>query len=292
MSKKIAVSLKNFSVKINGEYLLKDINYDFEANKIHYIAGPSGCGKTLLISHFNGLMTSQEGSIEILGEKINVKKNGKIKKIKDLRKKICLVFQFAEYQLFKKTILKDIIFGPSNFGISKKEATERAKKYINLVGLNETFLNRDPFGLSGGQKRRVAIAGVLAIEPDILVFDEPTGGLDPEGEKEILRIFLKLKELGKTIIVVTHSMNLALEIADNIVVMNNKTIVKAGEPYTIFSDKQLTDETKLFIPHVYKFIEELVQTNKKYEKIFDMKPRNYEQLAQCIVKLKGGKKKK
>ncbi|MDR0752735.1 MAG: ATP-binding cassette domain-containing protein [Mycoplasmataceae bacterium] len=281
---KIALELKNFSVYFENEPFLENLNYKFEKGKIHYIVGPSGCGKTVLITHFNGLMTSKHGLIEVFNVPLILKKN-KIKNVKYIRSKIGMVFQFAEYQLFKKTILKDIIFGPMNFGVKKEDAIERAKKYIKLVGLDESFLSRDPFGLSGGQKRRVAVAGILAIEPDILIFDEPTAGLDPNGEKDFLEIFKILKKMGKTIIVVTHSMNLAIEVADNLVVINEGKIVKDGDIYDIFSDEELIVKTNLSIPLIYKTIKLLSEKNDDFKKLFELRPRTISELAKNISEI-------
>ena len=199
--------------KHNQFTLLSRLNLNFFSNKIYFIVGDSGVGKTTLIHHLNGLLKSSDGDIFVEDIAI-LGKNRKIKDVKKLRKLISIVFQFPEYQLFKSTVEDDIIFGPLNFGFKKTEAQKMAKFYLNMVGLNDTFLDACPFNLSGGQKRRVAIAGILAIEPKIIIFDEPTAGLDPKGEKQIIEIIKKLKNKGKTIIVVSHAMDIALEIAD------------------------------------------------------------------------------
>jgi energy-coupling factor transport system ATP-binding protein len=294
---KYAIELEDFTVKFNessdGEVVLfNKVNYQFEKGKIHFIVGPSGCGKTTLISHFNGLLLPTAGSVKVLGEKIIVR-HKKVKQVKKIRAKIGMVLQFAEYQLFKPTIEKDIIFGPMNFGIKKDEAKKRAKKYIADVGLDESFLPRNPFGLSGGQKRRVAIAGILAIDPDILVFDEPTAGLDPKGENDILNIIEQLKARGKTIFVVTHTMNHALAIADNIVVINNGAIVKTGTTYEIFADKRLVNDVGLSIPSIINTINMLVKNDSRFKQLLVSCPRNIPQLVHQIYKIidgKGGKK--
>jgi energy-coupling factor transport system ATP-binding protein len=289
----IAIKLIDFSVIFDKdkkeEYkLLENLNYSFEANKIHFIAGNSGSGKTVLISHFNGLEKSNYGKICIFDKPIIIKRK-KIKNIKDIRKRIGMVFQFAEYQLFKSTIEKDICFGPLNFNFSKEVAEKRAKKYIKEVGLDVSFLSRNPFGLSGGQKRRVAIAGILAIEPDILVFDEPTAGLDPDGEKEMMRIFQNLKESGKTIIIVTHSMNQAIEIGDNVVVLGDGKILKSGDTYEIFQDEDVVKKASLSVPLIFKTIKKLINKNQKYKKLLEFKPRTIEELVKGINKINGGK---
>jgi energy-coupling factor transport system ATP-binding protein len=268
VSKNSAISLKDLSIIFNEKTkeefkLLDNINYEFKKNKIHFIVGPSGCGKTVLASHLNGLMITKHGTININGEPIVIKRN-KIKNVMKLRKTIGMCFQFAEYQLFKKTIEKDIMFGPLNFGVKKHVAKVKAGECLSLVGIPASFLQRNPFGLSGGQKRRVAIAGILAYDPDILVFDEPTAGLDPQGEKEIKRIICDLKKLGKTIIVITHTMNHALDIGDNIVVLGNKKVLKDGNIYDIFADKELIANTQLSTPSVIDVIEKLVKKDSKF----------------------------
>jgi energy-coupling factor transport system ATP-binding protein len=282
-----AVTLTNFSIvfnkgKTNESVLIDNLNYQFEQNKIHFIVGPSGCGKTTLISYFNGLNVPENKTITIFDRPIIVKRNKKIKRVKSLRSKIGMVFQFAEYQLFKSTIEKDIIFGPLNFGVKNKEAKKNAAEMIERVGLNQSFLPRNPFGLSGGQKRRVAIAGILAINTDIIIFDEPTAGLDPKGEQDMLNLFVKLKSQGKTIIVVTHSMNHALQIADNVVVINHNKIVKTGDIYDVFADKKVVNEANLYTPLVIQIVDKLIHHNKKYAVLYRMRPRNEFELIKCV----------
>ncbi|MDR2568515.1 MAG: ATP-binding cassette domain-containing protein [Mycoplasmataceae bacterium] len=285
----IAFEIKDITIVLNKntpvQYtIIENLSYKFEKGKIYYICGPAGCGKTLLITHFNGLMIPEKGEIFINNEKMIVKK-GKIKNVKKVRKQIGMVFQFAEYQLFKSTIEKDIMFGPLNFGIKKARAKELAAEKLKLVGMDEVFLKRNPFGLSGGQKRRVAIAGVLASDPDILVFDEPSAGLDPNGEKEILGIITKLKEMGKTIIVVTHVLDHALEVADKLLVINEKKIAKEGDVYDIFLDTELTKNTQLSTPKIIKIIFELMKKDKKYNKLYDLKPRTVKELVTYIKEI-------
>jgi energy-coupling factor transport system ATP-binding protein len=193
-----------------------------------------------------------------------------------------MVFQFPEYQLFKSTIEKDIIFGPIALGINKKQALINAKKYINLVGLDESFLPRSPFDLSGGQKRRVAIAGILAIEPDILVLDEPTAGLDPHGEREMIDIIKQYKNTGKTVIIISHVMDHVLEIADEMIILGNKKILVAGKPYDVFTNNEILTKTTLNKPKIINTIETLVEKDKRFNKLFDIQPRTVEQLANAI----------
>lgn len=291
VEKENAIEISNLFIRdiYTNKYIIEDLNYQFEKGKIHYICGPANVGKTVLISHFNGLLIPEKGNITIMNTPIKYKKR-KIKNVKDIRKNISLVFQFAEYQLFKSTIQDDIIFGPRNFGVKKNAAIEEAKKVIKMVGLDETFLPRSPFELSGGQKRRVAIAGVLAINSNILVFDEPGAGLDPKGEEDILKIMLDLKKQGKTIIIVSHSVNNIIQIADNIVVLKDKKIVKTGSPYEIFTDKELIASTNMDTPLIISLIEKLIASNKIYNSLYEYKPRTIKELVAAIYKIYEQKK--
>jgi energy-coupling factor transport system ATP-binding protein len=286
---KYAITVDNlkiiFDEKTSEETLLLDnFSYKFEKNKIYFIIGNSGSGKTSLVSHFNGLLKSRYGNLQI-GEIPILAKKRKIKQFKKLRKTVGMVFQFPEYQLFKDTVEKDIIFGPVNLGEPKKNARVKAEKYLNKMGLTSDFLQRSPFGLSGGQKRRVAIAGILAIEPDILVFDEPTAGLDPAGEKEMLKIIQDLKHDGKTIFVITHVMDQVLALGDDVIVLDNKEIAAHGSPYEIFTNEKLLSSTTLAIPKIIDVIKKLAKLDSKYNVLFDIKPKNVDELANAITKI-------
>ena len=177
--------------------------------------------------------------------------------LKPLRKKAGLVFQFPEYQLFEETILKDIIFGPKNFGVNEEEAIEIAKETLELVGLDESYLEKSPFDLSGGQKRRVAIAGILAMNPDILILDEPTAGLDPQGAKEMLNLFQKINQQGKTVILVSHDMNQVLEYCDDVVVMNKGRVEKHVTVDELFRETEYLTSLSIDLPMITSFILEL-----------------------------------
>ncbi|MDE6473026.1 MAG: ATP-binding cassette domain-containing protein, partial [Ureaplasma sp.] len=209
----------------------------------------------------------------------------KIKNFKELRREIGMVFQFPEYQLFKDTIEKDIMFGPIALGIKKDEAKKRAKFYLNKLDMGDEYLPRNPFGLSGGQKRRVAIAGILAIETDILIFDEPTAGLDPVGEQETMKMIKEIQETGKTIFVITHTMDHVLEIADEVIVLNDGEIIKHGDPYSIFLDESIVKSTSIDTPKVIKTIKKLIDKDKRFEKLIDYKPKTTEELNNAIVDL-------
>ncbi|MBQ6970063.1 ATP-binding cassette domain-containing protein [bacterium] len=275
-----------FNPKTSAEYvLLKDINFQFNENKVYFIIGESGSGKTTLITHLNGIMKSKFGDIFVKEYAILGKKR-KIKQIKKLRKVISMVLQFPEYQLFKETVEKDIMFGPVNLGVDKKIAQEKAKFYLNKMGLDDSYLQKSPFALSGGQKRRVAIAGILAIEPDILIFDEPTAGLDPNGEREMLNIITELKKNGKTVIVVSHKMDHALAIGDEIIVLKDHKIFAHAKPYDIFTNsKIINSSSRLLVPKVIDVINKLVKINPKFNILFKLQPKNVHELAKMLAQI-------
>lgn len=234
---------------------LKDVSLKIPQGSFTALIGHTGSGKSTLIQHINALLLPSNGEVDIdefvicAGEKTEV--------LKPLRKKAGLVFQFPEYQLFEETIEKDIIFGPTNFGMSEEEAKERAGKVLKLVGLDESYLERSPFELSGGQKRRVAIAGILAMEPDILVLDEPTAGLDPQGAKEMLELFKKFQESGKTVIMVSHDMNHVLQYCDHVVVMNHGEVERYCDVDELFSERDYLESMSIDLPVITDFIQEL-----------------------------------
>ena len=177
--------------------------------------------------------------------------------MKPLRQKVGLVFQFPEYQLFEETIEKDIMFGPINFGVEESEAKERTKDALIQVGLDESYLEKSPFDLSGGQKRRVAIAGILVMQPDVLVLDEPTAGLDPQGAKEMMQLFKQLHENGTTIILVTHDMNHVLNYCDHAVVMSEGRILKSGTVNDIFKEVDILSNLSIELPLITQLIHDL-----------------------------------
>ncbi|MDR0739353.1 MAG: ATP-binding cassette domain-containing protein [Mycoplasmataceae bacterium] len=273
----------------NELVVLNDFSFKFQKNKIYFIVGNSGSGKTTLISHFNGLLKSKYGNLTV-GNQTILGKDRKIKNFKILRKTCGMVFQFPEYQLFKDTIEKDIIFGPINLGEKKDEAKVKAKKYLNMLGLDDSFLQRSPFDLSGGQKRRVAIAGILAIEPEILVFDEPTAGLDPAGEKEMLEIIKNYHKEGKTIIVITHVMDQVLALADEVLVLHNKALLASGSSYEIFTNSSLMQTTTLDLPKVIDTIKNLTHLDNRFQQLYNIKPRTVDELAIAIKNIKEGAK--
>ncbi|MFS0780035.1 energy-coupling factor ABC transporter ATP-binding protein [Neobacillus sp. 3P2-tot-E-2] len=231
---------------------IKDVSIEIPTGTYMALIGHTGSGKSTVLQHLNALLLPTEGTVVIGNHEVKAKQ--KNKNLRKIRQKVGIVFQFPEHQLFEETVEKDIIFGPMNFGVSEAEAKERARLALQQVGLSEEILEKSPFDLSGGQMRRVAIAGVLAMEPDCLVLDEPTAGLDPRGRKEIMDMFYSLhKERNLSTILVTHSMEDAARYADQIVIMQQGHVVKQGTPLEIFSSVSELVEMGLDVPEVVRF---------------------------------------
>jgi energy-coupling factor transport system ATP-binding protein len=231
---------------------LNDITIEVTPGTFTAIIGHTGSGKSTLIQHLNALLLPQEGNIEI--DDFNID-NRKTVRLKLLRKKVGVVFQFPEQQLFEETVLKDIMFGPINFGLSKKDAMKVAVETASLIGLDKDILNKSPFELSGGQMRKVAIAGILASKPSILVLDEPTAGLDPRGKKQLMELIRKLnKEDGITIILVTHNMEDALKYADKFIVMHEGKVLFNGGNEIFICEHELLSKANLAIPFPLSFL--------------------------------------
>ena len=234
---------------------LNDISFEIKDNSITTLIGHTGSGKSTLIQMLNALELPESGTIEVDNFVITPNKR-KNKDIKGLRKHIASIFQFPEYQLFEETVEKDVAFGLKNYGVKEDEALEKAHEALALVGLDESFYQRSPFELSGGEKRRVAIAGILVLNPDILILDEPTAGLDPNGTKIILELIQDLHKNGKTIILVTHDMNVVLNLATDVVVLKEGKLVFQGSPHDLFS--LTSDDLSLDVPPLYAFAHELI----------------------------------
>ncbi|WP_282139288.1 energy-coupling factor ABC transporter ATP-binding protein [Rossellomorea aquimaris] len=231
---------------------IQDIDLTIPTGQFLAVIGHTGSGKSTLLQHLNGLLKPTEGVVQVGEHQIKAKQ--KAKSLKPVRQKVGIVFQFPEHQLFEETVLKDICYGPMNFGVSEEEAIRRAKELIVKVGLSEEVLNKSPFDLSGGQMRRVAIAGVLAMNPEVIVLDEPTAGLDPRGQREIMDMFYDLhKEKGLTTILVTHSMEDAAHYAEEIVIMQKGRLKRKGSPEEIFSSADELFEMGLDVPDVVRF---------------------------------------
>ncbi|MEK9200042.1 energy-coupling factor ABC transporter ATP-binding protein [Ureibacillus sp. 179-F W5.1 NHS] len=234
------------------KYALFDVDLTIPHGTYQAIIGHTGSGKSTILQHFNGLLKPSKGQVHI-GDRLIVA-GKKAKELKPIRQKVGIVFQFPEHQLFEETVLKDIMFGPMNFGVSEEVAEKRARDLIKLVGLPEETLEKSPFDLSGGQMRRVAIAGVLAMEPEVIVLDEPTAGLDPRGQREIMDMFYSLhKERHLTTILVTHSMEDAARYADSIAIMHEGKCVLSGTPREIFADSKTLEQYRLEPPHIVRF---------------------------------------
>lgn len=235
---------------------LKDICLQIPDHQFIGLIGHTGSGKSTLVQHLNGLLKPTGGEIYYNGEDIHASDYDK----KQLRSKVGLVFQYPEHQLFEVDVFSDVCFGPKNLGLSRKEAELRAYSALKQVGLEEDYFYQSPFDLSGGQKRRVAIAGVLAMKPEILILDEPTAGLDPKGRIEILEQIAKLRqESGMTIILVSHSMDDVAEYVERIIVMNQGGILFDDEPRAVFGHVQELEDIGLAAPQVTYIMRDLLQ---------------------------------
>ena len=255
-------------------HALKNVNLELEDHCFLALVGETGSGKSTLVQNLNGLLTPTSGEIKMGNyvirvidskrqlidlslskeevNKLRKKKREKQFELKKLRKYAGLVFQFPEYQLFEESVLKDVMFGPKNFGIKDEEAKKLAIEALKSCNIDSSYFSRSPFELSGGEKRRVAIAGILALDPEVLVLDEPTAGLDPQGEKEMMALFEKIYESGKSVIIVTHNMDLVLKYARTVVVMSKGEVVKKGDPLDVFVDEELLKNVAIEPPYVIK----------------------------------------
>ena len=233
---------------------LNNVNLIIDKSEIVFIMGHTGSGKSTLVQHMNGLLKCKEGKVVVnLDDQEFILSNEKKEKsIKQLRKRVGLVFQFPEYQLFETSVIRDVMFGPINFYNDEEKAKEMAIDALNKVGINESYYERSPFELSGGEKRKVAIAGVLASNPDIIIMDEPTSSLDSDASKEIMNLVCKLKHEGKIVIVISHDTDLCYEYADRVIVMHEGKIVKDGCPDLVFDDSEILKEARLIEPFMHK----------------------------------------
>jgi energy-coupling factor transport system ATP-binding protein len=252
---------------------ISNINLDISSNEIIVISGKTGSGKTTLVQHFNLLLQPSKGSITIFDKVFPSKKE----KVNPIRRRVGLVFQFPEYQLFADTVIKDIAFGPSNFKDTKKNSLHLAQEAAKMLNIDESYWNMSPFELSGGYARRVAIAGILAMQPEVMIFDEPTRGLDPSSRLEIIEIIKKLKEDGKIVIIVTHDMDLLLNLADRVLVMSKGKIVFDGGSKELFNSSEFASFS-LDYPSATK----LYFNIKDELKLKDYLPLSIEELASLI----------
>ena len=283
------ISLKNVSYTYNyktpyAREVLKDINLNVEEGSYTVIIGKTGSGKSTLIEHINGLLLPTHGevlvnNVLITNPKSKKEKRELAKKLKVLRQDVAVLFQFSEQQLFETSVLKDIIFAPLNYGISEERAISKAKELIKLVGLDESYLDKSPFELSGGEMRKVALCGVLALKPKVLILDEPTVALDYKSREEIMTMVKKLKdELNMTIVLISHNMNYVLEYADKVFVLKNGKINFEGTVEELFADEKLLKENSLEQPELLKFYNKLQENNIK----LDVFPRKYEDLIDAL----------
>ncbi len=263
---------------------LEDINLIIEDHEFVSLIGHTGSGKSTLGQLINSLLRPSKGTIYVGNFVIDYKEK-KTKELKKLKKYAGLVFQFPEYQLFEDTVIKDVMFGPKNFGIKEEEAMKVAKEALNLVGIDDSLFNRSPFELSGGQKRRVAIAGIIALDPQILILDEPTAGLDPRGEKEMMDLFKKIHEKGKTIIMISHNMENVLEYSTRAIVMSKGKIIFDGKPLDLFSQDNLNEKYNIHEPRVLSYAKELKQNGLNIDLT---KVKNIEALVSQIKEAKNG----
>jgi cobalt/nickel transport system ATP-binding protein len=239
----------------DGTEVLKGINFKVKKGEMVSILGPNGAGKSTLFLHFNGILKPWKGEVLIKGEPIKYDKKSLI----EVRKTVGLVFQNPDDQIFAPTVKEDVAFGPLNLGLPKDEVERRVKEALKAVGM-KGFENKPPHHLSGGQKKRVAIAGILAMQPEVIVLDEPTSGLDPVGASKIMKLLYDLNKKGITIIISTHDVDLVPVYADRVYVMYNGKILKEGTPKEVFSDVETIRKANLRLPRVAHLIEIL---NKK-----------------------------
>ena len=244
---------------------LSDVSLTIEDGSYTALIGHTGSGKSTILQLLNGLLVPSQGSVRVFDTLIT--STSKNKDIRQIRKQVGLVFQFAENQIFEETVLKDVAFGPQNFGVSEEDAEQIAREKLALVGIEESLFDRSPFELSGGQMRRVAIAGILAMEPAILVLDEPTAGLDPLGRKELMNLFKKLHQSGMTIVLVTHLMDDVAEYANQVYVMEKGRLVKGGKPSDVFQDVVFMEEVQLGVPKITAFCKRLADRGVSFKRL-------------------------
>lgn len=260
---------------------INKVNLEIEEGELVGVMGHTGSGKSTLIQHFNGLLEPTSGKVYLDGEDIWADK----KKIRDVRFKVGLVFQYPEYQLFEETVYKDIAFGPKNMGIADDEIDKCVRDICAIIGVKEEHFNKSPFDLSGGEKRRVAIAGVMAMKPEIIIFDEPTSGLDPKGREDIIEIIKNYREAtGATVIIISHNMEDMAVIADKLLVLNKGKLEMFDTVEKIFSNRVKLNSIGLDVPIVTRVFDELIKRGVDVEKdIFTV-----EKAIESLKKVKAG----
>lgn len=239
---------------VTEKYAVKDVTLSIEKTEFIAIVGSTGSGKSTLIQLLNGLKLPTSGNITYDG--VNIGKDKK--QLRNIRCRVGIVFQYPEYQLFDESVLKDAAFGPHNKGCSNEEAIDKAKKALLATGMTEESFDKSPFDLSGGEKRRVAIAGVIAMDPEILIMDEPTAGLDPKGKSEILDLINELhKDRNMTVIMVSHNMDEVAEYADRVIVMHEGQVLMDGDPHEVFANEEIIKQAGLNQPQAADFCKRL-----------------------------------
>ncbi len=259
---------------------LFDINMEIEKGSYTAVIGHTGSGKSTLMQHLNGLVKPTTGTVTV-GD-IVITNASKAKAIKPVRKKVGVVFQFPEAQLFEETVLKDVAFGPQNFGVSEVEALATAREKLKLVGLPEEFWEKSPFELSGGQMRRVAIAGILAMEPEVLVLDEPTAGLDPKARIGMMQLFENIHAGGQTVVLVTHLMDDVANFADYVYLIEKGRVISCGKPHEVFQQVDFLSTHEVGVPKATEFAVSLQERGIKFEKL----PITRNELVEALVSMK------
>ncbi len=283
----MSITFKNVSFEYSPDTpfaydALRNVNVHIRKERITAIIGATGSGKSTLVQHLNALLLPSAGEVHVLDRVI--KATEKPKNLKSLRQQVGLVFQFPEYQLFEETILKDVAFGPLNFGDTKEVAYQKAKVALEIVGLTQDTHDKSPLDMSGGQKRRAAIAGILAINPEILVLDEPTAGLDPQGAKAMMELFIKLNETQKTTIcLVTHDMEHVFEYCDDVVVLNEGEVIYTNTVENFFNDEAFLSQLVIEIPKVIQ----LKQLLKKKGYTLDAHNYDLKHIVNQVMKQRG-----
>lgn len=246
------------------EYLaLEDIVTSFEEGKYYAVIGQTGSGKSTLIQHFNGLLKPTSGALEV--DDITITHKTKDKFLKQVRKRVGVVFQFPESQLFEDSVEREILFGPQNFNMPLNEVKERAFRLLLEFGFNRDILQQSPFQMSGGQMRKIAITSILAMDPDIVILDEPTAGLDPKSRKQIMELIKKLQvEQQKTIILVTHEMNDVAKYVDEVKIMSNGKLIDSCTPRKLFSDTNYVNQMHLDVPNIVKLQRDIEDKHQYY----------------------------
>ena len=281
MSIKVENVSFTYSKKTPNSYeAVHNVSLEIKKNSITGIVGHTGSGKSTLVQMFNGLLKPEKGRV-IVDDYVISSDTKKIKNVKQLRKHVGLVFQFPEYQLFDETVEKDVSFGPKNFGMNEKEAIEKAHEALSMIGLDESYYKRSPFELSGGEKRKVALAGILAIEPEILILDEPTAGLDPKSSQEVLNLIANLHKRGKTIVIITHDMDLLFKYCEHVILLKDGEVAFDGEPNKLFSGD--IDNLSIDVPKIYQFLDIL---KKKGLDLSKENIKSLEELVDIISKRK------